>query len=105
MDSLESNISKVNPESEHSPTPWRVVLTATHKYDWMIVDAREMLVASGMLRADAELAVRAVNGHDKLLETARNALKLFDGQGGIPGGPIRDMRKELRDAIKTAEGG
>lgn len=81
------------PEGKHSPLPWRY--TNSHPQDWVIKSAFTV-VARLNNEADAELIVKAVNLHAKLVAALQDALTMIEPKQ-FPTG-VADIKALLKEA-------
>ncbi len=67
--------------SQHTPTPWHDDLSTVHGPEIDAEYQEKQIVCSVINRADAAFIVRAVNAHEELLETLKEALPYLSKYG------------------------
>jgi hypothetical protein len=100
-------------KTQHTPTPWKRDDLCEPNLDGIIMRVGEIPI-SGNGRSfslnnaeNAAYLIRAVNSHESLIETLRQALAAFQilGSGQKPGYSMAEYCDMIGDAISQAEGG
>ena len=90
--------------SVQHPLPFKAHNEApTNYYGWQVRDAKDQCVATGLTQATALEIVAAVNGREKLVEAAKELIRVVDSDNVEPVEMARCRFDDLREAL--SEGG
>lgn len=82
-------VEEIIPEVEHTPLPWKACVSSTRDDRSKIYGPTpSLLLATGLTHHDAAFAVKAVNCHEKLVDTLREVAEWLELSG--PSGPLAE---------------
>lgn len=82
-------IKKMDTNDKATPRPWKKYHQINNIY--LIDSGRTNLGSVDMKKEDVELAIKAVNNHDALLEACKEALNNLERLNDSGFGPVTDM--------------
>ena len=93
--------------SKHSPLPWASKFSDSRDFeDYEVYDTYDNLLCVVDEKPDADLIVRAVNSHDKLVEACKLAINNFersDASGNFLGDDDHEAWTALTEALASVE--